>query len=61
MNPPLSPSSVPKVLEKSKAIPLVSLRAFVAYKKSESYYTENCSTMGTPQDTRQNKSLEAYI
>ena len=37
---------MPKVLEKSRAIPLLTLRAWVAYKKGEnlatvSYHTEN--------------------
>ena len=33
------PHLVPKVLEKSRAIPLLTLRTFVAYKKAETYPT----------------------
>jgi len=33
----LQPLLVPKVLEKSRVIPLLTLRACVAYKKNETY------------------------
>jgi hypothetical protein len=37
----LDPHLVPKVLEKGTAIPLLTLRAFIAYKKGENLHTCN--------------------